>query len=335
MDADARFPQETIDACRAEGLLGALVPAELGGLGHDLRQGAAVVHELARHCASSAMVLAMHHIQVASLVRHGDTGALQAYVRRVAEEQLLLASATTEIGIGGNIRSSTCHVEAHGDRFTLVKQAPVISYGQHADAILATARRAVDSAGSDQVLVVCEQPSLTLTRSRAGTPWASGAPARWASPSRPPATSTSSARPPSVRSRYTDAAHLAPAVVLAVAGARRRGRGPRQRVVQHAARRDLGTVPPGATRLAQLLVTRQQMAGPIEALMTRYLEVGDDPGATAAPAFMTEINTLKVGASTTVVDIVGQAMLICGMQGYRRTLRSPSAGCCATPTARR
>ena len=71
VDANARFPKETVDAFRAEGLLGALVPKEHGGLGHDLRQAAAVVREVGRYCASSAMILAMHHIQVASIVRHG------------------------------------------------------------------------------------------------------------------------------------------------------------------------------------------------------------------------------------------------------------------------
>ena len=53
VDANARFPKETVDAFRAEGLLGALVPVELGGLGHDLRQAAAVVREVGRYCASS------------------------------------------------------------------------------------------------------------------------------------------------------------------------------------------------------------------------------------------------------------------------------------------
>ena len=139
VDLQARFPKETVDAFRAEGLLGALVPTELGGLGHDLRTAAAVIRVVGRYCASSAMILAMHHIQVACLVRHGRSDKLRDYARRVAAEQLLLASATTEIGIGGNTRNSSCWVERDGEgRFTLRKQAPVISYGEYADAIFTT-----------------------------------------------------------------------------------------------------------------------------------------------------------------------------------------------------
>ena len=40
--------------------------------------------------------------------------------------------------------------------------APVISYGEHADGILATARRAPESPPNDQVLVLCRPPGLTL-----------------------------------------------------------------------------------------------------------------------------------------------------------------------------
>src|SRR5689334_9706412 len=132
VDAESRFPQESIDAMREAGMIGALVPTEMGGLGLSVETVARSVTELARHCASSAMVYAMHQIQVACLVKHGTTPELEDFTERVAREKLLLASATTEVGIGGDVRSSTCAVELDGDDFTLRKQAPVISYGQHA-----------------------------------------------------------------------------------------------------------------------------------------------------------------------------------------------------------
>ena len=40
-------------------------------------------------------------------------------------------------------------------------------------------------------------------------------------------------------------------------------------------------MPPGATRLAALMVTRQQFASSVDALMTRYLGILDDPDATS------------------------------------------------------
>src|SRR5579863_1743987 len=73
VDREARFPKEAIDALRAEGLLAAYVPAELGGGGASLAEVGAVTSVLARRCASTAMIYAMHQIQVACLVRHART----------------------------------------------------------------------------------------------------------------------------------------------------------------------------------------------------------------------------------------------------------------------
>jgi acyl-CoA dehydrogenase len=318
VDLQGRFPKETVDAFRAEGLLGALIPIELGGLGHDLRTAAAVVRTVGRYCASSAMILAMHHIQVACLVRHGRSEALRDYARRVASEQLLLASATTEIGIGGNTRNSTCYVERDGGQFQVTKQAPVISYGQYADAIFTTARRDADAPPSDQVLAVCESGAVTLeplsgwdtmgfrgTCSLGFTLTATGDVALILDD---PFGDISS-------QTMLPTAHLLWSSLWL--GLAEEASWRAQRYVQKAARKSPGTVPPGAARLAALMVTRQEFAGNVESLMSRYLEIMDDPEATSAVDFMVAINTLKISASTEVVDVVNQALLICGIQGYR------------------
>jgi alkylation response protein AidB-like acyl-CoA dehydrogenase len=64
VDGQARFPAEGMKALGDAGLYGLLVPAESGGLGQGLRTLAAVVDEIARHCASTAMVFMMHQCGV-------------------------------------------------------------------------------------------------------------------------------------------------------------------------------------------------------------------------------------------------------------------------------
>ncbi len=128
VDRDARFPRETIEALRAERLLGARVPTERGGEGLPLRDIASVCHELGQRCASSAMIYAMHQIQVACIVRHaGDSAWHAAFMERLAGDQLLLASATSEAGVGGDVRSSVCAVAREGEAIALEKNATVIS----------------------------------------------------------------------------------------------------------------------------------------------------------------------------------------------------------------
>lgn len=127
------------------------------------------------------MVYAMHQIQVACLVHNGQhLPAVREILADIAAEKALLASATTEAGIGGDLGSSNCHVERlDGGRYRLVKDAPVIPYADDADVIVATAKRTAESPQSDQVLR--REGSRARSRSVArGTRSACAAPARTA-----------------------------------------------------------------------------------------------------------------------------------------------------------
>ena len=86
-------------------------PPSLGGLGASVGQVADMVFELGQRSASTAMVVAMHQIQVASIVHHGKSDFFASYLSDSAARQLLLASATTELGVGGDVRTSMCAVE--------------------------------------------------------------------------------------------------------------------------------------------------------------------------------------------------------------------------------
>src|SRR6202011_6170276 len=125
-----------------------------------------ICYTLGRACASTAMIFAMHQTKVACLVRHG-TGSRwhEMLMRRVATEQMLLASSTTEGQNGGNIRSSAAAVERIGTDISLLRNATVISYGAQADGIVTIARRAGDAAASEQVLLAITKDNYTLERS--------------------------------------------------------------------------------------------------------------------------------------------------------------------------
>jgi acyl-CoA dehydrogenase len=317
VDRAARFPAETIDALKDAGLLGALVPRALGGGGASLSEACAGVLALGRHCASSAMVLAMHHLQVACLARHGRSATLQGFLGDVARRQLLLASATTEAGIGGRLRESGCAVHAEGERFELEKQAPVVSYGAYADAILVTARRTPDSPPGDQVLVACVKPDVTLeqvgewdTLGLRGT-CSPGFVLRAGGPTSmvlddPFSDIAAVTMLPWSHMLWSHVWLGIASAALAKAGA----------LVRKKARQDPGTVPPGARRLAELGVTYQQLDALVAATLARYDESSGGRAAESV-ADTVALNALKVGASKLVVDIVGGALGICGMDGYR------------------
>jgi acyl-CoA dehydrogenase len=167
VDRDARFPKEAVAALREVHALSAFVPLELGGSGVSFGALAQACYELGRRCSSTAMVFAMHQIQAATVVRHLEgTAWFDDYLRRLAAEQRLIASVTSEIGTGGDMGRSIAPVTPAGEGLlAFVKQAPTISYGAYADDLFTTARRSEAADQGDQVLVLHhrDQTELELT----------------------------------------------------------------------------------------------------------------------------------------------------------------------------
>ncbi len=163
VDREARFPHETVAALRALGALSAFVPGTHGGEGVGFSDVASACCELSRGCSAAGMVYAMHQIQVASIVRHGiGSTFFDEYLSDLAARERLIASATSEVGVGGDLRTSIASVTPDGDHVTFEKQAPTVSYGAHADDLLTTLRRSPDADRSDQVLVLTLRDEATL-----------------------------------------------------------------------------------------------------------------------------------------------------------------------------
>ena len=60
VDAEGAFPAEAVDVLRAGGLLGLVLPREIGGVGAGPVEFTEVVAELAAVCGSTAMIYLMH-----------------------------------------------------------------------------------------------------------------------------------------------------------------------------------------------------------------------------------------------------------------------------------
>ncbi len=320
VDRDGRFPLEAVTALKAERLLGLLIPSQFGGEGAGLREIADVCSTLGQACSSAAMVFAMHHIKVASLVAHGLESAWHCHLmERIAQEQLLVASSTTEAGIGGDLRTSFCAVETTGTVFALGKDASVISYGTQADLILATARRHPEAAGSDQVLVALfanqislERRSVWDTLGMRGTCSdgfrleARDIPVEQILP-KPFAEIAA-------QSMLASSHLLWSSVWFGIANsAVDRAR----TFVQAEARRQPGQVPPTALRLAEVSNALQAMRSAIVSALRRYEDAHGDADTIGSIGFSVMLNNLKTTASEMAVDIVQRALSIVGLAGYK------------------
>ena len=230
----------------------------------------------------------------------------------------MLASATTEMNIGGNTRSSSCAVERVGDVVHLVKQAPVISYGVYADAVLATARRDVASAANDQVLVLCPRDGHVLEE-KSG--WDTlGFRGTCSSGFLLTATTTAAHvldDPFGDISSHTmlPVSHLLWSSLWL--GMAESAEAKARFFVQQQARKTVGTVPPGALQLAELHTVLMNLRESVQGSIRRYEAAAADPAQTASVGFALALNTLKISASGMVAEIVTRALSICGISAYR------------------
>jgi acyl-CoA dehydrogenase len=319
VDAEARFPKETFDALKRERLLSLQIPLELGGDGLGLGDIADLCRILGNHCASSAMIFAMHHIKLHNLVAGGRGSAWhELLMRRIVDEQLLLGSATTETGIGGDLRNSICAVERDGDHFRLTKAATVISYGRDADAIFVTARRAPDAASSDQVMVAFLKHQYHLepthtwdTLGMRGT-CSEGFILKGEA-------GVAQIFPQSF-------AELAAQSMLAAShilwssvwyGIAQDALGRAHAAVRSEARRKPGSLPPSATPLAEANVKLHQMRAVLLEAIDRFAEADGDADRLGSINFAVAMNNLKVSASRLASECVLEALRITGISGYR------------------
>ena len=276
-------------------------------------------YTLGRACASTAMIFAMHQTKVACLVRHGTgSGWHERLMRRVAAEQLLLASSTTEGQNGGNIRFSSAAVEHAGAEISLVRNATVISCGAQADGIVTIARRGNDAAGSDQVLLAITKDNYTLkpsleweTLGMRGT-CSAGFELKFKGSAEqifPEAYDKIHAQ------TMTPVAHLCWSSAWAGIAAAAVERA--QLFIRKAARRAGGQMPPGAAHFTAAKMTLANLRAIITANLDTYAAHEHDERALSSLDFQSQINLLKVEASELAVATVMNAMRACGLSGYR------------------
>ncbi|MGH9557603.1 MAG: acyl-CoA dehydrogenase family protein, partial [Bryobacteraceae bacterium] len=325
VDRNARFPSESIDALRSAGALGWGVPAEYGGAGARIEDLSRAAFDLSRRCASTGMIFAMHQIQVACVARHAGNSRWAAdYLERVAREQRLIASATSEIGVGGDIRRSIAAirpvVESNGrGLLQFEKKASTISYGAQADDLLTTVRRNAEADRGDQAMVLTHASQTELKQT---SEWDTLGMRGTCSPgfvvranflpeqilSDPFATISAETMVPYSHILWSH-------VWLGIAtDAFRRARA----FVRDQARQNPGIVSPAALRLSELSVRMAEFRALVDAALKEYASLaGQDRARLSTVGYAVRINELKIAASGAVAHVCESALRVCGVMGYK------------------
>jgi acyl-CoA dehydrogenase len=322
VDRNARFPHESIAALREERALSAFIPPELGGGGVSLEAVAAACFELGRACGASAMVFAMHQIQVITIARHlRDARWFESYLADVSAQQRLIASVTSEIGTGGDMGRSIAAVSTAGDgTCTFEKNAPTVSYGEHADDLLTTLRRDPEAEAGDQVLVLTRKGEVTLEPS--GT-WDPLGMRGTCSPGYVVRASFGADQVLPTPFAEVSAESMVPVshilwshLWLGIAtDAFDRARA----FVRAAAKQKPGQPPPAAQRLSHLMSELSLLRAEVSSALREFCEASEEPGrerlSTMASAL--RFNNLKIAASEQAPRVCQGALGVCGIMGFK------------------
>lgn len=152
-DRTGDFPVADFDDLRARGLLGLMVPVDLGGCGATFSDYTEIAMELAEGSGSTALIFNMHASVTGALAQLSEE-VLSAFGARrefFDERDRLLAEAATgalyavamsERGSGSRLSKTTTSYRRTARGFRITGSKTFVSGAEHADAFLVTAREA-------------------------------------------------------------------------------------------------------------------------------------------------------------------------------------------------
>jgi len=120
IDAENRFPVETIPKMKDLGILSIPFPKEYGGGGGSTLAYAIAVEEVSRACASTGIILSVH-VSLCSqpIYQFGNEEQKKKYLTQLASGQKLGAFGLTEPGAGTDAASQQTEAVLDGDEYVL------------------------------------------------------------------------------------------------------------------------------------------------------------------------------------------------------------------------
>jgi len=120
LDKTHEFPMATFKKMAGLGLTGLPIPEEWGGAGASYLDFAMFVEELAKCCASTAVIMSVHTgLGCMSTWLYGGDKVKEKYLRALATGEIVGAYALTEPNSGSDAGSIKCKAEDKGDHFII------------------------------------------------------------------------------------------------------------------------------------------------------------------------------------------------------------------------
>ena len=133
-DETREFPAQIIKRMGELGLMGIPIPEEYGGAGADFLSYILAIEEIARGCASTAVILAVHtSVGTFPILYFGTEEQKRKYIPKLASGEYLGAFALTEANAGSDASSLRTTAVRRGDHYVINGTKRFISNGGQAD----------------------------------------------------------------------------------------------------------------------------------------------------------------------------------------------------------
>ncbi len=151
-DADGRFSTEAVQALGEAGLLGLLLPAEVGGAGLGPRTFAVVTASLAEADASVAMVYVMHILATASIATARPGAAMTPILQEIAAGRHLSTLAFSEAGSRSHFWAPISRAQRNDDGVSIIAQKSFVTSAEQAQSYVVSALAPEGAGPTDSTL---------------------------------------------------------------------------------------------------------------------------------------------------------------------------------------
>ena len=159
-DRAERMPADVVRQLASEGYLGAVLPADRGGVSFDMVGFGLLNEELGRGCSSIRSLLTVHSMTALTVWRWGTEAQKAQWLEKLRRGHAIAAFALTEPEAGSDARAIRTEAVVSGDDFLLSGHKKWITFAQIADLFLVFAR---SQRGPCAFLLERNTPGLTIS----------------------------------------------------------------------------------------------------------------------------------------------------------------------------
>ena len=167
IDRESRFPRETVARMGELGLMGIAIPEAHGGSGGDTVAYALALEEVARACASHAVIMSVNNsLYCDPVLKYGSAAQKARFLTPFASGRQIGCFALTEPEAGSDASNQSTVAAAAGDAYVLDGRKVFVTNGREASAALVFAQtdRAAGHRGISAFLVEKGTPGFTVVK---------------------------------------------------------------------------------------------------------------------------------------------------------------------------